>query len=69
MESAEWRRPMSCPYLKEVLMLYCEACPYHKGVPFDRLASVSPCIALEYKQCPIYLEARQRALPERRVGS
>jgi hypothetical protein len=60
---------MPCPYLKEVVMLYCQACPFHKGVPLDRLASAGPCLALEYWQCPIYREARERALQERRVAT
>jgi hypothetical protein len=33
---------MSCPHLKEVVMLFCRAYPVKKMVPLDRLASVDP---------------------------
>jgi hypothetical protein len=51
------RNPMTCPYLKEVVMLYCDACPFKKMVPFDHLVSVSPCIAQEYQTCRHFMEA------------
>jgi hypothetical protein len=48
---------MTCPYLKEVVMLYCDACPFKKMVPLDHLVSTSPCLALDYKACRHFLEA------------
>jgi hypothetical protein len=48
---------MTCPYLKEVVMLYCDACPFKKMVPLDHLVSASPCLALDYKACRHFLEA------------
>ena len=51
------RNPMTCPYLKEVVMLYCDACPFKKMVPLDHLVSASPCLAQEYQACRHFLEA------------
>jgi hypothetical protein len=48
---------MTCPYLKEVVMLYCDACPFKKMVPLDHLVSASPCLAQDFKSCRHFLEA------------
>ncbi len=54
---------MSCPHLKEVVMLFCRAYPVKKMVPLDRIASASPCLAQDFENCPLYKEvlARLRA--------
>jgi hypothetical protein len=51
------RNPMTCPYLKEVVMLYCDACPFKKMVPLNQLVSASPCLAQDYQACRHFLEA------------
>jgi hypothetical protein len=51
---------MTCPYLKEVVMLHCEACPFSKMLPLDRIASASPCLAPDYVACSIYRETAKR---------
>ena len=51
---------MTCPYLKVVVMLYCDACPIKKMVPLDHLASASPCLLLDYKGCPLYQELAEK---------
>jgi hypothetical protein len=45
---------MPCPHLKEVVMLYCDAYPVKKMVPLDRLVSVEPCIARDFRDCPLF---------------
>ena len=63
---------MSCPYLKEVVMLYCDACLVKKMVPLDRLVSTNPCIAHDFKGCPLFrcagepAESAPRGKPEAR---
>ncbi len=52
---------MSCPYLKEVVMLYCDAYPIKKMVPLDRLVSTNPCIAQDFKDCPLFRCAAEPA--------
>ncbi len=47
---------MSCPYLKEVVMLYCSGFPVRKMVPLDRIVSASPCLTQDFNGCPLYLE-------------
>ena len=40
---------MSCPYLKEVVMLYCQAYPVKKLIPLDRIASADPCLGVDFE--------------------
>jgi len=47
---------MSCPHLKEVVMLFCQACKVKKMLPLDRLASVDPCLGGDYQRCPLFQE-------------
>ena len=47
----------TCPLLKEVVMLYCDACPTKKMLPLDHLVSARPCQASQYGDCPLYQEA------------
>ena len=52
---------MSCPYLKEVRMVFCRAYPVRKLVPLDELASVSACdTACDFQGCAAFQEARTR---------
>ena len=50
----------TCPLLKEVVMLYCDACPTKKMLPLDHLVSARPCQATRYVDCPLYQEAVRR---------
>ena len=52
---------MPCPYLKEVVMLYCDAYPIKKMVPLDRLVSANPCIAQDFTNCPLFRGAVEPA--------
>lgn len=52
--------PNTCPLLKEVVMLYCDACPTKKMLPLDHLVSDRPCQAAHYVDCPLYQEAVRR---------
>jgi len=54
------KTPTTCPLLKEVLMLYCDACPTKKMLPLDHLVSTRPCQATRYVDCPLYQEAVRR---------
>lgn len=51
---------MTCPYLKEVVMLYCDACSFKKMVPLAHLASASPCLAEDFKSCLLYKDVLAR---------
>lgn len=44
---------MKCPFLEEVLVQYCSACPVKKMIPKDSLINTSPCEA-NYADCPIF---------------
>jgi hypothetical protein len=46
---------MACPYLKEVVMLYCDAYPVKKMLPLDRIATADPCLG-EFHCCPVFRE-------------
>lgn len=53
-----------CPFLKEVVMMYCDACPMKKLLPRDHLVSASPCLANDFTRCPLFQDAMGRANPE-----
>jgi hypothetical protein len=52
---------MSCPYLKEVRMVFCRASPVKKLVPLAELVSGSSCeTACAFQGCAAFQEARAR---------
>jgi hypothetical protein len=51
---------MSCPYLKEVVMLFCDAYPVKKMLPLDRIATAHPCLGRDFEQCPLFRELLAR---------
>jgi hypothetical protein len=51
---------MTCPYLKEVTMVFCRAYPVKKLVPVDRVTTASHCGADGFCDCPLYREALAR---------
>ncbi len=53
---------MTCPYLTEVTMVFCQASPVKKLIPTDRISTASACERDEYRGCPLYREAMTRAL-------
>ena len=50
---------MSCPHLKEVVMLFCDAYPVKKLLPLDRIATADPCLG-QFHDCPLFREAMAR---------
>jgi hypothetical protein len=52
---------MSCPYLKEVTMVFCRAYPVHKPVPLDRVTTASTCEGRGFEECPLFKDAAARA--------
>ena len=50
---------MPCPYLREVVMLSCDAFPIKKMLPLDRIATGNPCLG-EFHVCPFYQECVTR---------
>jgi hypothetical protein len=65
---------MSCPYLKEVVMLFCRAYPVKKMIPLEHLASADPCLGKDFENCPQFrelvsrLRAAQNESPEPPTG-
>ncbi|HSN89709.1 MAG TPA: hypothetical protein VLS93_00640 [Anaeromyxobacteraceae bacterium] len=51
---------MSCPYLTEVTMVYCQASPVKKLIPSDRVSTASCCEGDAFATCPLYREALAR---------
>ena len=52
---------MTCPYLKEISMVFCRAYPVKKPVPIDRITTASTCEGETFKECPLFREALARA--------
>ena len=59
---------MTCPYLKEVAMVFCRACPVKKLVPIDHVTTASRCEGDSFKSCPLFQEALAR-LGEAALGA
>lgn len=45
-----------CPFLKEVVMLYCDACPVKKLLPRNQVVSIGPCATSDHERCPLFRE-------------
>jgi hypothetical protein len=52
---------MTCPYLKEVSVVYCRAFPVKKPVPIDQVTTASTCESDGFDGCPLYRDALKRA--------
>ena len=50
---------MACPYLREAVMLSCDACPVKKMLPLDRIATANPCLG-DFQVCPLFKEVIAR---------
>jgi len=65
----------ACPFLKEVVMIYCDACRTHKLLPRNQVVSLGPCSSTDFTACPLFRElasgaAASRAMtPEGPVGT
>lgn len=59
--------PAICPFLKEVVMLYCDACPVKKLLPRNQVVSMGPCASREFERCPLYRELAH-GMPGRAAG-
>jgi hypothetical protein len=53
---------MTCPYLTQVTMVFCQATPLKKLIPSDRVSTASACEGDAYRVCPLYRDALARAL-------
>jgi hypothetical protein len=52
---------MTCPYLKEVTMVFCRAFPVKKLVPLDQVSPESRCDGDDqFRRCPLYRDALVR---------
>lgn len=52
---------MTCPYLKEVTVVFCRAYPLKKPVPIDRVTTASTCEGDGFCACTLYRDALARA--------
>ncbi len=52
---------MTCPYLKEVTVVFCRAYPVKKPVPIDRVTTASTCEGDGFCACALYRDAMARA--------
>ena len=53
---------MTCPYLTQVTMVFCQASPQKKLIPSDRVSTASACEGDGYGTCALYRESLTRAL-------
>jgi hypothetical protein len=48
---------MSCPYLEEVVMVYCRAYPVKKLIPRSQSLAGTRCLGDCFDRCPFFQEA------------
>jgi hypothetical protein len=58
---------MACPYLKEVVMLFCDAYCVKKMLPLDRIATANPCLG-EFGSCPLFQEVMAKLMANAPAG-
>jgi len=46
----------ACPFLKEVVMIYCDACPSRKLLPRNQVVTLGPCSSTDFLTCPLFRE-------------
>jgi hypothetical protein len=46
----------ACPFLKEVVMIYCDACPSRKLLARNQVVSLGPCSSTDHTACPLFRE-------------
>jgi hypothetical protein len=65
----------ACPFLKEVVMIYCDACPSRKLLARNQVVSMGPCSSADFTTCPLFREiangigARTAMTPEGPAGN
>lgn len=64
----KWIDTMACPYLKEVVMLFCDAYCVKKMLPLDRIATANPCLG-EFSSCPLFQELVARLTANAAAGT
>lgn len=60
----EEQKSLTCPFLEEILMVYCRAYPVRKLVPKHQVTTGSPCMGEGYMGCPFFKEIMARLEPE-----
>ena len=53
----------ACPFLKEVVMIYCDACPSRKLLPRNQVVSMGPCSGTSFTTCPLFREISRGIVP------
>ena len=53
----------ACPFLKEVVMIYCNACPSRKLLPRNQVVSMGPCSSADFETCPLFREIARGVVP------
>jgi hypothetical protein len=46
----------ACPFLTEVVMIYCDACPSRKLLPRNQVVTLGPCSSTDFSSCPLFRE-------------
>jgi len=49
-----------CPYLKEAVMIFCEAYPVKKMLPLERVKRSSRCLGKDFGECSLFAEVAAR---------
>ena len=58
----------ACPFLKEVVMIYCDACPSRKLLPRNQVVSMGPCSSTDFETCPLFREIARGIVPSHTIS-
>jgi hypothetical protein len=59
----------ACPFLQEVVMIYCDACPRRKLLPRNQVVSLGPCCSADYATCPLFREIAGGLVPPQTLAT
>jgi hypothetical protein len=48
------RTPAQCPFLGEMVVIYCQAYPVRKPIPKHPITANNPCMGGAFKACPFF---------------
>ena len=65
------RKPTQCPFLGEMVVIYCDAYPVRKPVPKHPMTANNPCMGGGHSTCPFFKDVeveRESAAPNRQAA-
>jgi len=65
-------KPKQCPFLGEMVVIYCQAYPVRKPIPKHPMTASNPCMGGGYRTCPFFkddMDAEYESAAENREAA